>query len=57
VGKKGGDLVRVKRQKSQLELAFGAEVIPDPDDQNSCMRTGLERVHQGPSVPLNGIWY
>lgn len=25
VGKKDGDLVRVKRQKSQLELAFGAE--------------------------------
>ena len=21
------------------------------------MRTGLERVRQGPSVPLNGIWY
>ncbi len=26
VGKKGGDLVRVKRQNIQLELAFGAEV-------------------------------
>ena len=41
MGKKGGDLVRVKRPKSQLELAFGTEVTGEapraaPEGTEAC---------------------
>jgi retron-type reverse transcriptase len=58
VGKKGGDLVRVKRQKSQLELAFGAEVTGEapraaPEGTEACTaRAGPNgpAVRVGPSM-------
>ena len=54
VGKTGGDLVRVKRPKSQLELAFGAEVTGEapraaPEGTEACTaRAGPN----GPAVPV-----
>ena len=58
VGKKGGDLVRVKRHKSQLELAFGAEVTGEapraaPEGTEACTaRAGPNgpAVRVGPSM-------
>jgi RNA-directed DNA polymerase len=58
VGKKGGDLVRVKRPKSQLELAFGAEVTGEapraaPEGTEACAaRAGPNgpAVRVGPSM-------
>jgi len=58
VGKKGCDLVRVKRQKSQLELAFGAEATGEapraaPEGTEACTaRAGPNgpAVRVGPSM-------
>jgi hypothetical protein len=54
VGKKDGDLVRVKRQKSQLELAFGTEARGEapsaaPEGTEARVATAAP---DGPAVPV-----